>query len=208
MLRLLVITCALFLLGQGDALASEASASNQQLLGWSDDGTTWAVSTTPEDQGDDELLVYKQGKVVLTLCLQEDEESECQTTKKTKTVKREVTKINIETHKYLKQYRLKRVSKSWRTTFKKAYLLKGIHFGKSWNGKRCGRGWTVNHRATKKVLASHKESTGCARSLGGYVHPNGKTVLVKQEHGTWSTGDDEFWTDDSKLFVAVALAAP
>ena len=59
MKQLIIVAVAL---GFGTAHASEANYSSQKLLGWSEDGTTWAVIS----QGGQEMTtldVYKSGGI-------------------------------------------------------------------------------------------------------------------------------------------------
>jgi hypothetical protein len=195
------------------AAASEASGTSEQFLGWSEDGTHWAVASI--DEGDSEsLYVYKGTSIVLTLCMKPDLDSnpyaadDCKASDDTKVTYLEPSRINIEKHKHLKVFKLKRVKKSWRKDFKKKYTIKGTHPSKNWNDKHCSRGWKLIDRATKKVATSHKKDSGCLRARGGYLHPKASFVLVKQNHHTWSTSDEDgFWTHDSLSVVAVPLTS-
>lgn len=196
--------------------ASEASATSEQLLGWSEDGTTWAVLAVDEASGEEELLIMRASGVVFRLCSSEEDpyggESNCTADKKTKVIHTEssdkhsaLQRVNIEGNKYLKSYKLKRISGKWRKGFKKKFSLKATDYRASPMDGKCNHKWLLLRRVDSKEVGKHGIKEGCLSAKGGYLHPNEKFVLVKQMHNQWSTGDDEFWTLDELSYVFVPL---
>lgn len=214
MLRIaLIAVVAVLLVPTNNAVASDASATTDTLVGWSADGKTHAVIRDSSGDGDS-LLVLQDGVVVLKLCEAEDTDyggdDACKAGKGVKTVPMELTRINVKRHKYLEEFALKRVSSKWRKGFRKSFRLKGMHPAKSWNDERCHRGWQLLRRGDKNEHASETVKSGCLHYKGGYLHPSGKYVLVKQFHRTWASADTEgsFWSDEDTGYKFIALKVP
>jgi hypothetical protein len=197
------------LLHTAEAQASEASGTSEVLLGWSEDGRTYAVEHTGEGQGATALWVYTDGAVVLSLCdpsENEDSDEECVPGKTTKAISTEVQRVDIRKNKHLKKFHLRRVSNKWRKAFNMAFVYKATNPGKSWNGTRCHRGWVMQERATQSEAATHMVKKGCLDFKGAYLSPSGKHLLVKQNHRTSGGGDEEgFWTNDEVSYLLVPL---
>jgi hypothetical protein len=193
------------------ATATEASATTDTFVGWSQDGKTYAV--IQDSQEGASLLVIQDGVVVLRICEAGESnhsDDECKDGKGVKAVSMEMTRINVKRHKYLKDFALKRVSSKWRKAFRKSFMLRGKHPGKDWRGEPCQRGWKLLRRGDKNEHASEKKTDGCLVYKGGYLHPNGKYVLVKQVHDTWASEDEDngFWSDEETNYKFIALKVP
>ena len=174
--------------GASMAHASTSSETSQKLLGWSDDGRTWAVLATDPVEGTATIDILRDGKTVLQVCNSLDEEGSCEAGPKTVAValeekrgRRGLERVNIESHRGLKSHKLKRVRGAWRKAFRTSYSLRRTPYGESPGpqGGRCAKGWELSRRSDKRVVAKTKAKSGCLSSNGGYLHPNGKFALIK-----------------------------
>ena len=207
---------ALCLAGSTESEASEADGATAQLLGWSEDGRSWAVLSSAVTES---IEVYTDGKLVLTLCTIEDPDdpygSDCSPSKTTKVIDvldsdrySGMQRVNIEKHKYLKPFKLKRLKSSMRKGFKTSYSIKGIGKSKDPEGKRCKLGWSVSAKSDpSSSLHEHKEKSGCVRAKGGFLHPSGKVALIKQLHSGEDSDDDAgYSTFEWESYILVALS--
>jgi hypothetical protein len=210
MLRIVLVAIVTMQLAPGSsAEASESSGSSDTLVGWSEDGKTYAVRH--ENLGDDSetLLVLQEGTVILKLCQSSDSPdqygNECKTEKGVKTVPLEMERINVKRHKYLKEFKLQRVTFRWRKAFRQYFRLKASHPAKDLNDEHCNRGWKLLRRGDKTAHASEHMVDGCLSYEGGYLHPTGKYVLVKRAHVTWGTDDASARSEHETTYDFVTL---
>lgn len=189
------------------AEAAKKSATSDTLVGWSDDGKTFAVIRDRPGSGDS-LLVVQDGVVVLQLCELRRSDEQCKAADGVKTVSREITSVSVKRHKYLRDFKLNRVSSKWRKGFTRSFLLRGTHPAKNWKDEDCQQGWKLLRRGDKNAHATESVTTGCLEPKKGYLHPSGKYVLVKQLHNTWANAEDGSWSEDDTTHKFIALKVP
>ena len=191
------------------AEASEASGSSETLVGWSEDGTTYAVRRANLGDGTESLLVVQDGTVVLELCQASDKGkpsgNACTARKGMKTVSREINRINVKRHKYLEEFKFKRDLRKWRKAFGQSFMLRGTHPAKDSKDENCNQGWKLLRRGDKIAHGSEHMVDGCLYYKKGYLHPSGKYVVVQREHLTWATDDGGFWKKHETAYQFVTL---
>ncbi len=190
--------CAAFLLAIPQAHATSDSFSDQTLVGWSDDGTTFAVLDAGM-MASATLQVYRRGKLVFEICNAAPpseeaqkagmEQAECQKGRNKLVVRiasrkklSGLARINVESFKALKRFKLKAVQSAWRVSFKQAYKLKhGPYAEKPYGTGNCSHGWTLIRRSDNKRIKRVSVASGCRKTKGGYLSTNAKYALIKTD---------------------------
>lgn len=215
MLRLSILLTCLCL--PNLAYAAHTFSTEEKLLGWSADGSTWAVLST--SMGYATIRVMRRGKLVLEVCNQAEPDAQnpdsCVKGRNMVVVNVSPTKkhtglerINIETHNALKQFKLQAVSASWRTEFKKRFTFRYGPYGLSPFSKRCAAGWTLTRKADKKAIKRARTKYGCLTARGGYLSSKGKHLLIKTESLTQppqKPGEESGDTFETSTYVWIEL---
>ena len=202
------------LLGLGTVQPAFASGEHpilhfEQLVGWSEDGKTWAVIVTgQETHGTPRtaLVVYREStsasgapevSVVGSFCSSEQEEDECLGTSvlklgpgKTITA---FQRVDVVATKELAKYRLQPTRPRWQTKFSKDYEVTaatpwGCTLETEEEEGGCTFSWALSRRRNKKHLAVFRFSdpfTGVSSYsfVGGFLHPKGRFALLKFRTG-------------------------
>lgn len=197
---------AVLLVGISSAIsfATESYSTTETLVGWSEDGDTYAVVSAASSMEPAQLVV-RQGTANKQVASWKDGD---------KGVPEEsdkgpgVQRIDVQKWEPLKKYKLKLVDATARAKFKTDYELATI--GKQLDRYHCKNGgWTLKRKSDAKVITEIKaKGDHCFAVLGGYVHPSGKRALVKLTELSWTTSKDgDSSSDDTTSFVLVELPA-
>ncbi len=191
------------------AHASGAYSETEKLLGWSDDGKTWAVLY--DSQESQAMLIKTEGKVVFNVCDNDKTEyQECDITVNYAGSDKHtaIEQVNVETHKALAKYKLKRVSPAWRKAFKESFELKrGGYAGHPMLDSKCATKWTLTRKSDKKLIKKNSSTKAdCLDARGGYMSANGKFLLLKID-SFYGPGEDSGDTSDDTSYEWIALDA-
>lgn len=185
----------------GAAPAAEATCGiccddQAQLVGWSEDGKTWAVIAT-YDTDDQQLVVRTATGILATYgeggeCGGDGLPVELEASKKYTAIQR----IDVERYEPLRKYALQRVSGTWRKEFKaklevvsgpkRKFRDKDVSFAYiDEGGAECST-WQIRRKGDETPLQVFPQdcemdntSLGSVSVRGGYLHPSGKYALVK-----------------------------
>ncbi len=210
MLRIvLVAIVSMQLAPLSSAEASKASGSSDTLVGWSEDGKTYAVRRVNLGDRAESLLVVQDGTVVLEICRARDRGNSsgnaCTARKGVKTVSVAMDRVHVKRHKYLREFKLQRVSSKWSKAFRQSFRIKGTHPARDSKDKECNQGWNLLRRGDKDAHGSEHMVDGCLYYKRGYLHPSGKYVLVQREHLTWVTKDGGLQKERETAYEFVTL---
>jgi hypothetical protein len=176
--------------------AGEARGGSETLVGWTDDGTTYAVTGFTTAGSEFFLEVRTDGKVVYRYRQPDEPDS------------LSPDKIDVEAWEPVKKFALKRITADARTKFKAD--LVAVSTTRAIDRYHCkAGGWTLKRKGQSKVLFEAKAAKDhCFSVLGGYVTAGGTHALVKIKEA-WQLPQSKNIvgkvTEDHDAFVLVAL---
>lgn len=182
------------------ARAGEAHGSSETLVGWSEDGTRYAVTGFDTDgkNGPEFFLEVREGTKVVYHWNQPQEPDSLSP-----------DKIDVETWEPVKKLGLKKVDgPAARKRF--AAQLVAVSTTKVDDRYHCGPGaWSVKKKGGRAALRQETaKKTRCFRVMGGYVNKAGTHALVKIREA-WQLSAKESdgikTTFEQDRFVLVAL---
>lgn len=180
----------------GRAIAGDAQGSSETLVGWSDDGTRYAVSgfTTAGPKGAEFFLeVREAGKAVYHWTQPDDPGSQSP------------DRIDVETWDPLKKFKLRRLDAAARTRFAAKLVATSTTRGKDRFHCRPG-GWSVKKKGGGAALRA--EAAGkdrCVTVMGGYLNTAGTHALVKVREAWQVTAGGDKRTEQHERFVLLPL---
>ena len=189
---LLTLVCAARVASAGDA-----RGSSETLVGWSDDGTRYAVSgfrTAGTQGGEFFLEVRENGKALYHWKQPDAPESPSP------------DRIDVETWEPVKKFGLKRLDGDGaRKRF--ATQLVAVSTTRMNDRYSCGTGgWSVKKKAGTASLFAQTAAKGrCFRVMGGYVNKGGTHALVKVREAWHVPARGERVTEEHDRFVLVRL---
>ncbi|MBL9012682.1 MAG: hypothetical protein JNL83_00805 [Myxococcales bacterium] len=183
--------------GARAAVAGEARGSSETLVGWSEDGTRYAVSgfSTNGPQGGEFFLeVRENGKAVYHWKQPEDPDS------------LSPDRIDVETWAPVKKFALKRLDGA-KARKRFATQLVAVSTTRMNDRYTCGAGgWSLKKKAGAASLFAQTAAKGrCFRVMAGYINGGGTHALVKVREAWVVPAQAERITEEHDRFVLVRL---
>lgn len=170
-------------LSSSSAWASTSAGHIERLVGWSADGTTWAVILEEGEVLERSSLVVHDGtgKRVDVYCGDEQCPASQRPRTKPTATHSALERIDVKTDPKLAAFQLSAVDASWRQAFANAFEITSTtvivqhHEG-------CASKLAIRARTTNKVFTISSQGCGI---LGGYLHPDGMHALIKFSERFW-----------------------
>lgn len=186
------------------SFATAAYEHSETLVGWSTDGTRFAVIVTSSESPDGATLEVRDAKKQLVRFKDGDKGVPEATEDRAG-----VARLDVEKWEPLRAHGLRRVDAAARTRFKDT--LEATALGKRTSDPYdCkGGGWSVKRKGSATPFHEVKGKGGaCFKVLGGYLHASGRHALIKLTESSRTSGEDGTTSDDITRFVLVDVPAP
>ncbi len=167
------------------AHASSDYHTDQELIGWSEDGLTWVTQNVAKPEGETDrgsYVVYRRTERVAEFGR-----------KDLGTLKREYPYVSLKPQ--------------WRKRFKARFSSKASHQAYDRESGLCMERWRVIEKGTGQIHYKHQTQWHCSNMYGGYVHPTGRYILVKYMDSMSSTKNDGYCCSFDKQYRWVELGA-
>lgn len=177
------------------AAAGEARGSSETLVGWSADGTRFAVIgfTTNGKAGPEFFLEVREGGRSLYRHVEESSDDG------------KLDKIDVASWAPLKKFKLERIEPAARKRFTDALVATSTT--RMTDRYHCGAGgWSVKKKGATAALREEKAAKDhCISVMGGYVNKAGTHALVKLREAWQHPTRPEKVTEENDRFVLLAL---